>query len=262
VLWLVVVTKFSDMGAYLVGSLIGRHPMVPHISPKKTWEGFFGALIFSTGGACGLLALMPEKLACFAQKDALILGPVLGFAAIIGDLAESIVKRSAEVKDSGRFLPGIGGALDLIDSILFTPHSCFSTCGSSKTWASHEKRRVVILGATGRSAKAHESRARYPRAHGDRGDVGDSNEAAGGSRESFRAARHLVGRWRRGAAHRTRDAARADMVLIAIVGTGGLRPALAAISGKDPAVASADSRRGRVAVMTGARTRQVLPRGQ
>ena len=120
VLWLVVVTKFSDMGAYVTGSLFGKHPLVPHISPKKTWEGFFGALLFSTGGACGLLALIPEKLKYLTQTDAIILGLILGFAAIIGDLAESIVKRSAEVKDSGKFLPGIGGALDLIDSILFT----------------------------------------------------------------------------------------------------------------------------------------------
>ncbi len=120
VLWLIVVTKFSDMGAYLTGSLIGKHPLIPHISPKKTWEGFFGALLFSTGGACGLLALMPKQLAYLHQKDAVILGLVLGFAAIIGDLAESIIKRSCDAKDSGKFLPGIGGALDLIDSILFT----------------------------------------------------------------------------------------------------------------------------------------------
>ncbi|HYR58915.1 MAG TPA: phosphatidate cytidylyltransferase, partial [Chthoniobacteraceae bacterium] len=120
VLWLLVVTKFSDMGAYVTGSIIGKNLMVPHISPKKTWEGFFGALAFSTGGACGLLALMPEKLKYLHQRDAAILGIVLGFAAVIGDLAESIVKRSADVKDSGRLLPGIGGALDLIDSILFT----------------------------------------------------------------------------------------------------------------------------------------------
>jgi len=120
VLWLIVVTKFSDMGAYLTGSLIGKHPLVPHISPKKTWEGFFGALVFSTAGACGLLALLPKQLAYLHQGDAIVLGLVLGLAAIIGDLAESIVKRSCNVKDSGNFLPGIGGALDLIDSILFT----------------------------------------------------------------------------------------------------------------------------------------------
>ena len=120
VLWLILVTKFSDMGAYVTGSLIGRHPMVPHISPKKTWEGFFGALAFSTGGGCALLALMPEKLKYLTQTDAVVLGLGLGLAAIIGDLAESLIKRSCDVKDSGRFLPGIGGALDLIDSILFT----------------------------------------------------------------------------------------------------------------------------------------------
>lgn len=120
VLWLVLVTKFSDMGAYVTGSLIGKHPLIPHISPKKTWEGFFGALAFSTGGACGLLALIPQRLSYLKMHDAVVLGLVLGFAAIIGDLAESIIKRSAGVKDSGRFLPGIGGALDLIDSILFT----------------------------------------------------------------------------------------------------------------------------------------------
>lgn len=120
VLWLIVVTKFSDMGAYVTGSLIGKHLLVPHISPKKTWEGFFGALVFSAGGGCGLLVLMREKLAYLNMTHAAVLGVGLGFAAIIGDLAESIIKRSADVKDSGRMLPGIGGGLDLIDSILFT----------------------------------------------------------------------------------------------------------------------------------------------
>lgn len=125
VLFLVLVTKFSDMGAYVTGSLIGKHPLVPHISPKKTWEGFFGALAFSVGGGCGLLALMPQKLSLFQQSDAVILGLILGFAAIVGDLAESLLKRSCGAKDSGRFLPGIGGALDLIDSILFTAPMMF-----------------------------------------------------------------------------------------------------------------------------------------
>jgi len=120
VLWLIVVTKFSDMGAYITGSLIGKHPLVPHISPKKTWEGFFGALVFSAGGGLALLKLMPTQLAKLTNLDAIFLGVGLGFAAIIGDLAESIIKRSADVKDSGRMLPGIGGGLDLIDSILFT----------------------------------------------------------------------------------------------------------------------------------------------
>ena len=125
VLFLVVVTKFSDMGAYLTGSLIGKHKLVPHISPKKTWEGFFGALAFSVGGGCALVALLGDRLALLGYGHAAILGLVLGFAAVVGDLAESLIKRSCGVKDSGRFLPGIGGALDLIDSILFTAPMLF-----------------------------------------------------------------------------------------------------------------------------------------
>jgi phosphatidate cytidylyltransferase len=119
-LYLIAVTKFSDMGAYLVGSLIGRHQMIPHISPKKTWEGFCGALAFSTLASVGLIKLMPTELSALNLTDGVVLGLSLGFAAVVGDLAESIIKRSTGVKDSGRFLPGIGGALDLIDSILFT----------------------------------------------------------------------------------------------------------------------------------------------
>jgi len=119
-LYLIAVTKFSDMGAYLVGSLIGRHQMIPHISPKKTWEGFCGALLLSTLASVGLIKLIPSELSALDLIDGVILGLSLGFAAVVGDLAESIIKRSTGVKDSGRFLPGIGGALDLIDSILFT----------------------------------------------------------------------------------------------------------------------------------------------
>ncbi|HWB59334.1 MAG TPA: phosphatidate cytidylyltransferase [Chthoniobacteraceae bacterium] len=120
VLYLIVVTKFSDMGAYVTGSLFGKHLLIPHISPKKTWEGFFGALAFSLMGSYALRAIMSTKLALISYLDATALGLVLGFAAIIGDLAESIIKRSCDVKDSGHVLPGIGGTLDLIDSLLFT----------------------------------------------------------------------------------------------------------------------------------------------
>jgi phosphatidate cytidylyltransferase len=120
VLYLVAITKFSDMGAYLTGSLIGRHPLIPHISPKKTWEGFFGALAFSLLASLGLWKLMPLHLPGLSFTHAIVLGLLLGFAAVIGDLAESIIKRSTGVKDSGNLLPGIGGALDLVDSLLFT----------------------------------------------------------------------------------------------------------------------------------------------
>jgi phosphatidate cytidylyltransferase len=120
VLYLIAITKFSDMGAYLTGSVIGRHPLIPHISPKKTWEGFFGALAFSLFASLMLFKLMPGHLSLLTWTHATVLGLLLGFAAVIGDLAESIVKRSTGVKDSGNLLPGIGGALDLIDSLLFT----------------------------------------------------------------------------------------------------------------------------------------------
>jgi len=120
VFYCIAITKFSDMGAYLTGSLLGRHPLVPHISPKKTWEGFFGALAFSLVASIGLFALMPGHFSVLTWPHAIVLGLLLGFAAVIGDLAESIIKRSTGVKDSGNMLPGIGGALDLIDSLLFT----------------------------------------------------------------------------------------------------------------------------------------------
>ncbi len=119
VLYLVAVTKFTDAGAYVIGSLIGKHQIVPHISPKKTWEGVFGGLFSSTLISCVLYAALQEQLASLNWFHAAVLGLLLGFAAIVGDLAESIVKRSTNAKDSSRLLPGIGGALDLIDSLLF-----------------------------------------------------------------------------------------------------------------------------------------------
>jgi phosphatidate cytidylyltransferase len=119
-LYLIAVTKFSDMGAYLTGSAIGRHQMTPQISAKKTWEGFFGALMFAVLCSLMLFKLMPGHLSMLTWTHATILGLLLGFAAVTGDLAESVLKRSTGVKDSGNFLPGIGGALDLIDSLLFT----------------------------------------------------------------------------------------------------------------------------------------------
>jgi len=124
-LFLIAVTKFSDMGAYLTGMAFGRHQLVPHISPKKTWEGLVGALAFSLLASIGLYKLMPGHLAALSLTHAIVLGLLLGAAAVIGDLAESIVKRSAGVKDSGGLLPGIGGALDLIDSLLFTAPLAF-----------------------------------------------------------------------------------------------------------------------------------------
>ena len=119
-IYLMVVTKFSDMGAYVFGSLFGRHPFAPHISPKKTWEGLAGALISSSLGSYWIYAFIPSRLSVLRFEDVIVLGILLGGGAVVGDLAESIVKRSTQAKDSSRILPGIGGTLDLIDSLLFT----------------------------------------------------------------------------------------------------------------------------------------------
>lgn len=119
VLYFILVTKFSDSGAYAVGSLIGKHKMIPRISPGKTWEGFGGALAVSTGASVLFWWLARGKLAGMTLVHAIVLGIILSSAAVVGDLIESVFKREAAVKDSGRFLPGIGGILDLLDSLLF-----------------------------------------------------------------------------------------------------------------------------------------------
>lgn len=119
VLYFILVTKFSDTGAYAVGSLIGRHKMIPRISPGKTWEGFGGAIVVSTGASMLFAHLAGERLHGMTLWHAAILGVVLSTSAVVGDLIESIFKREAGVKDSGSFFPGIGGILDLLDSLLF-----------------------------------------------------------------------------------------------------------------------------------------------
>ena len=119
-LYLVMVTKFSDMGAYAIGSLIGTHKMIPHISPAKSWEGLVGAVLASTIASVVLLATIPQHLAPLTWMHGFILVPILVFVAVTGDLAESVIKRCLEIKDTGHKLPGIGGILDLTDSLLFT----------------------------------------------------------------------------------------------------------------------------------------------
>ena len=119
-IYLLAVTKFSDVGAYVVGSLIGRHKMIPRISPGKTWEGFAGAILTSLAISIALTHVMGARVQAISFADSVILGLLLPLVSVVGDLAESVVKRDASIKDSGRSIPGIGGALDLIDSILFT----------------------------------------------------------------------------------------------------------------------------------------------
>jgi phosphatidate cytidylyltransferase len=118
-LYFILVTKFSDMGAYSIGSLIGRHKMIPRISPGKTWEGFAGAVLVSTAASLVFVHFFGGRMAGMNFLHATILGIILSVTAVIGDLIESLFKREAGVKDSGHLFPGIGGILDLLDSLLF-----------------------------------------------------------------------------------------------------------------------------------------------
>jgi phosphatidate cytidylyltransferase len=114
----IILTFGNDTFAYFSGRLFGRHKMAPHISPGKTWEGFVGGLILTVAAAFAWRAtgLMPA----FTPYDALGLGVGISFLGPIGDLTESVWKRSRGVKDSGRLLPGHGGILDRIDALMFT----------------------------------------------------------------------------------------------------------------------------------------------
>lgn len=110
-----LITKLGDIGAYLVGTRFGKTPLIPRISPKKSVEGSIGGLLFSVLGA-----LISKVFINFGYLHLLFLGIFLGILGQLGDLSESLIKRDCQVKDSGNIAPGIGGALDLMDSLLFT----------------------------------------------------------------------------------------------------------------------------------------------
>lgn len=114
--FIILVTKSGDIGAYVIGSAIGKHPLIPRISPKKSKEGLIGGLLFSLTAAILGKNLLPD----FAYYHVFVLGFLLGLVGQIGDLAESLIKRDCNVKDSGKTFPGLGGVMDLLDSLLFT----------------------------------------------------------------------------------------------------------------------------------------------
>jgi phosphatidate cytidylyltransferase len=112
-----VVTWANDTFAYFAGHAFGRHKLFERISPKKTWEGFVGGAVGSVAGALAVRALLlPDALGPGLAVAIGLGGAVLG---PLGDLAESMVKRAAGVKDSGKIIPGHGGLLDRIDALLF-----------------------------------------------------------------------------------------------------------------------------------------------
>jgi len=117
IFFLLLVTWASDTGAYLVGTLYGRHRLAPTISPKKTVEGLVGGLIAAIiAGYAARWWFLPD----LSGLDCLILATLLTVAGLWGDLTESAMKRSVGMKDSGGILPGHGGMLDRLDSLLFT----------------------------------------------------------------------------------------------------------------------------------------------
>ncbi len=120
-LYVLFAAKFSDIGAYLIGCKFGRHKLIPRISPGKSWEGVFGG-IFTGTLSCVILTWCLSDVYCafhITPLRAIPLGIFLCVCAIVGDLTESLFKRAANVKDSGGVIPGMGGLLDVLDSILF-----------------------------------------------------------------------------------------------------------------------------------------------
>ena len=129
-LFLLFTVKFSDAGALFVGCRFGKHRLFSRISPKKTWEGLLGGVV--TGMVAGMIVYgcMGEPGDVWGERifgslrlglgDILILGLLLTVLGAVGDLAESLIKRAVEAKDSGRGLPGLGGLLDMFDSLLYT----------------------------------------------------------------------------------------------------------------------------------------------
>ena len=117
VTFLILVTKMGDIGAYFIGKKIGREPLISRISPRKTREGALGGLLMSIIIAVVIKMFFLEFIPFY---HALILGVLLGTVGQVGDLAESLLKRDFDAKDSGENLPGLGGVLDVVDSLLFT----------------------------------------------------------------------------------------------------------------------------------------------
>lgn len=125
--YMIVITKMADVGAYLVGSATarlprGNHKLSPQLSPKKSWEGLLGGTFFSMLASLAFYLLVPDRLVLNGKTVinlplALIIGAAVSIIGLAGDLAESALKRAANAKDSGH-LPGIGGVLDTLDSLI------------------------------------------------------------------------------------------------------------------------------------------------
>ncbi len=121
-LMFIFTVKSSDIGAYTLGRLFGKHKMCPNISPGKTWEGLVGAALFGAGTALGF----SHFCGIIPPMWAIGFGAVFGVLGQMGDLVESMIKRDAASKDSSASIPGFGGILDVIDSPLATAPAAFA----------------------------------------------------------------------------------------------------------------------------------------
>lgn len=121
VLYLVLVVKITDVGAYFTGRFLGRHKAFPVLSPKKTWEGVAGGVVAAVLASVIFVLAVNGSFGAIriGLPHAVILGLLLSSAGIVGDLFESLIKRASGVKDSGSAVPGMGGVLDVLDSLLF-----------------------------------------------------------------------------------------------------------------------------------------------
>lgn len=114
----IFVPKMGDVGAYFVGRCLGKHPLVPRLSPKKTWEGLWGGILFSI-----LTGVLLAQIGNWHASDWWIgaaFGLTVGIAGVLGDLVESFLKRVGQQKDSSKVVPGFGGVLDVVDSLILS----------------------------------------------------------------------------------------------------------------------------------------------
>lgn len=109
----------ADTGAYCIGKLIGSHRILPHISPKKTWEGFIGGYLVALSALIALLFMQKKHI---SWPSTVFITFIIAVLALAGDLFESYLKRNAGLKDTGNLLPGHGGVLDRFDSVLFVSY--------------------------------------------------------------------------------------------------------------------------------------------
>jgi phosphatidate cytidylyltransferase len=130
VMTFVVLVGCNDTFGYIVGVLIGKHPLVPKISPKKSWEGLIGSLVFTTAGGILSFTYILEMQWWIGA----VVGLMIVFTATCGDLIESAMKRDLALKDMGSLLPGHGGMLDRLDSVLISAPALWLALELVKAW--------------------------------------------------------------------------------------------------------------------------------